>query len=298
MTRPKALGKGLSALLPPDEKPENNADNPYFLCPTDQIQPNPYQPRKNFSEEALRQLSESIRDKGILQPLVVRKRQNANGYELIAGERRLQAAKMAGLTEVPALLKDVSTVDRLEIAIIENIQRQNLNPLEEGEAYARLMDEFGHTQEEVARQVGKQRSTVANTLRLLQLPEYAKDDVVNGAISTGHARVLLAAPDLASMRVIRDEIISRKLSVRQAEALVKKLKRGSFSTGQPLETTGTKSFIPDSYRTSLANTLASHLGTRCKIIQNGDRGKVELEYFSLDDLERLVSLITGDRAIS
>jgi ParB family chromosome partitioning protein len=302
MSKQKALGKGLNALLP--SAGENLAgaggtatNGTLVMCPIKDISPNPYQPRKKMGRASLQQLADSIAEKGIIQPLVVRKKEDESGYELIAGERRLQAGRMVGLKEVPALVIEADRVNRLELAIIENIQRQNLNVLEEAEAYQRLVKEFGHTQEEVAQKVGKDRSTVANTLRLLQLPEFAQNDLLNGSLSMGHGRVLLSAPDAGAMKMLRNEIVSKNLSVRQAENLVKKLK-GESDSSQPENrhsAAGKKEMgdIPKSYCQTLTNELTRHLDAKATINQNGSRGKVEIEYYSLDDLERLISLITN-----
>ena len=297
--RMKTLGKGLEALLPggdADIAGSSSAGGILLSCDVERIAPNPYQPRKEMDPSALRQLSESIKEKGIIQPLLVRKVEGG-GYELIAGERRWQAAKMAGLEKVPVIVKsDISQADRLELAIIENIQRQNLNAMEEAEAYDRLMREFGHTQEEVAQKVGKERSTVANTLRLLQLPDFAKVDLMAGVISAGHARVILSAPDEKSMRLVRDEIVGKGLSVRQSEGLVKRLKQEAARGGRKGGTGAAAekyedSVIPGSYCQALVGEMERKLGCKVRIVQNGSRGKIEVEYYSLDDLERLVSLI-------
>lgn len=284
--RASGLGKGLESLLPGTS--EGNAGS-YFLCPIEIISPNSYQPRKKMSEDALNELSSSIAEKGILQPLVVTQ-QDDGGYELIAGERRWQAAKLAGLSEVPVILREADAQERLELALIENIQRQNLNPLEEAEAYQQLLDEFDLTQEEVAKQVGKERSTVANTLRLLNLPGYAQEDLSAGTISMGHARVLLSITDPASCRALRDEIVNKKLSVRQAEELAKRLKEKAKKTGTRRKKR-TKGDLPESYCKAVNNDLVRYLGTKSKIVQNGTRGKLEIEYYSQDDLERLRGLI-------
>jgi len=285
-----ALGKGLNALLPSG----GGEGGEYFLCPIDAIEPNPDQPRKDINDEALAQLSASISEKGILLPLVVC--QYNGGYQIIAGERRWRAAKMAGIDEVPVLVKDVSPLDRLELALIENIQRQDLNPLEEAEAYLRLTKEFNLTQEEVARRVGKERSTVANALRINALPSFAKEDLVRGTLSMGHARVLLSVGDEPTMREVRNEIIEQGLTVRQAEALAKKRKKTSSSQpgGGIKRAKKNGNELPESYCRSMANDLVNYLGTRAKIIQNGSRGKVEIEYYSTDDLDRLLSLILPD----
>jgi len=301
MSKPKSLGKGLDALLPvsdPELIAQHGQHGTFVICRTDLISPNPYQPRKEMEVAALQQLADSIAEKGVLQPLLVRKVAGGEGFELIAGERRLQAARLAGLDRVPVVVKDdTSKADRLELAIIENIQRQNLNALEEAEAYERLMHEFGHTQEEVAKKVGKERSTVANTLRLIQLPSYAKSDLMAGTISAGHARVILSVLDDDLMQQVRDEIVNEGLSVRQAEALAKKLKRkgkpSSVAASGRQSRKAAPGAIPDTYCQALLNDMVKRLGSNIKIIQNGARGKIEIEYYSLDDLERLVVLISG-----
>lgn len=300
MSRPKALGKGLNALLPSAGKdlPSGGTatSGTLLMCPIKEIAPNPYQPRKHMEKAGLQELASSIAEKGILQPLVVRKKEDESGYELIAGERRLQAGKIAGLTEVPVLVIVADRANRLELAIIENIQRQNLNVLEEADAYQRLIKEFGHTQEEVAQKVGKDRSTVANILRLLQLPEYVQRDLVEGAMSMGHARVILSLADPVSMKTLRDEIVANNLSVRQAENLAKKLKgeaATSHSPGNGAKNKKNPGAIPASYCQTLTVGITRQLGTKAAIVQNGSRGKLELEYYSLDDLERLISLITN-----
>ncbi len=284
------LGRGLGALLA-DDNDTLAAEGEYMLCDIDAIEPNPYQPRKEMDEDALQELAESIAEKGVLQPLVVTPHDIEDKYILIAGERRLRASKLAGLTDVPAIVREVETQDRLELALIENIQRENLNPIEEALAYQQLVKEFTLTQEEVAKRVGKERSTVANTMRLLQLPDFVKGDIGAGRLTMGHARVLLAVKDHAEVQEIRDKIIKSELSVRQTEALVRAAKqnKGSSATRRAQEV---KKPIPTSYCRTLTNDFVRHLGTKSKIIQNGGRGKIEIEYYSLDDLERIHGLIS------
>jgi len=295
----RALGKGLNSLLPADFVSEDQGidisvkpkidDSPYFLCPIDFIEANPYQPRSEMEEAPLRQLASSIKEKGILQPLVVRE-VAANRYELIAGERRLRAAKIAGLEKVPVLKKDIAIVDRLELALIENIQRENLNAVEEARAYSRLMEEFDLTQEAVALRVGKNRSTIANSIRILQLPEDVLDDLARGKISAGHARVLLGLNSLEEMRALRDAIIAKKLSVRETEAILKEQRK---KEGSSKKKGGEKKrhALSESFCKSLTNTLTNFLGSQARIVQNGDRGKIEIEYYSVDDLERVLAVI-------
>lgn len=294
------LGKGLMALLPADSDndqlsnshPEMRAsDSPYFVCPIAFIQPNPYQPRKTFDQVELESLAASIREKGILQPLVVRKVSD-NNFELIAGERRLRAAQLAELEKVPVLVKDVAISDRLELALIENIQRENLNPLEEAEAYAQLIEEFSLTQEMVSKRVGKNRSTVANSLRILQLPTYAKTSLGAGSLSPGHARVLLSLSDESMIQSLHDAIIEQGLSVRETEALAKRMKnpvkaRSSVKKTEP--------GLPLAYCQTVTKTLSDYFGTKSTIAQHGTKGNIEIEYLSAEELERILALILQER---
>ena len=293
------LGKGLKALLPVSDDDLNagqgpvadiSGQSPYFLCPIDFIIPNPYQPRKEFNQEELAGLSASIKEKGVLQPLVVR-RLAKNKYELIAGERRLRASQKAQLEKVPVLVKDISISDRLELALIENIQRENLNPLEEAAAYAQLIEEFGLTQDSVAKRVGKNRSTVANNIRILQLPDFAKDSLGKGEISAGHDRVLLSLEQRDHVRTLHDLMVSQKISVRESEAIAKDMKNGQLKGKKATKKSPQPAALPNSYCHGLAKSFNSFLGSKSKIIQNGSRGKIEIEYSSPEDLERLHGLI-------
>ena len=288
------LGRGLESLLPGtldlDEENGSQAKGEFFRCDISLIRPNPYQPRKEMDDLALAQLADSIKARGVLQPLVVREIAGENQYELIAGERRFRAAKLAGLDKVPVLVRDADAEGRLEIALIENIQRQNLNPVEEAAAYKRLTDEFHMTQDDVAKKVGKERSTVANMMRLLQLPEYIKTDVANGRISMGHARVLLGVADEGMLRQLRDRIIEQGLSVREIEKIVAAQKNQQGKTKKvPAEK---KKTIPESYCKTLTADVSRALGTKTSIVQNGTRGKVEIAYYSLEDLERIHRLLS------
>lgn len=283
-TRPRkkmALGRGLDALIPGIGSLENNKD--YFQCDINQIHANRYQPRMNFSEEELNQLRESIRERGILQPLLVRK--DLDGYELIAGERRLRAAKMAGLSQVPVIIKHISDRELLELSIIENIQRENLNPIEEADAYQRLITEFSLTQDQAASRVGKSRSAVTNILRLRQLPDQIKSSIVDGGISMGHARALLGAETRPQQIAAWKMVLAKKLSVRQTEQLVKHLKSESQQAAD---------VAPSSeqiYFSNLADALSRSFGTRIQIKRRGKRGKVEIEFHSDEDLDRLIGLL-------
>ena len=274
-----ALGKGIDALIP--EFDEDELQRPdFFLCEIDRIHPNRYQPRKQFKDEELAELARSIETQGILQPLLIRP--DTIDYELIAGERRLRAAKIAGLTQVPVLLKDISDTDLLETAIIENIQREDLNPLEEAEAYHRLMAEFDLTQDQTAERVGKSRSAVANFLRLRQLPEKIKANIIDDRLSMGHARALLGCDNDAQQEKIWQEILKKGLSVRQTEALVKRLKTEKIQTKTPISD-------PERiYFAGLAKGLSRDYGTKVRIDRRGKKGVVKIEFYSDDDLDRLI----------
>ncbi len=287
MSSKKALGRGVGALLPEELTLEE--EERFFLCDIDKIDANPNQPRSYFDEDKLNQLAESIRERGVIQPLLVT-RGKRNRYSLIAGERRLRAAKIAGEDEVPVVvMEETAENESLELALIENIQRHDLNPIEEATAYARLIDEFHLTQEEVARKVGRKRSTISNVLRLLNLPESLQNDVSAGNISEGHARVLLRLKDnLILMQEVRDRIIKEDLSVRQTENICRQKPKKNMAAPKA-SVKGDE--LPTSYCRALSTQLTNHLNTKVNIVQNGGRGKLEIEYYSSDDLDRLVSLL-------
>ena len=278
-----ALGKGLDALIPDIESVEDRPRD-YFFCETDLISPNRYQPRLQFPEDELKELCNSIKTQGILQPLLVRK--NDIGYELIAGERRLRAAKMTGLNRVPVVIKNISDAELLEMSIVENIQREDFNPLEEAEAYHRLITEFDLTQDQAAVRVGKSRSAVANFLRLRQLPDQIKANILDGTLSMGHARALLGAEVPSQQIAAWRAVVSKGLSVRETENLIKKLKTGKKKP---------KKIQPSSediYFLDLTDKLSSYFGTKVRIKRSGQKGKVEIEFYNNDDLDRLMSLLT------
>ncbi len=286
------LGRGVGALLPTDL--DQAEEEKFFLCDIDKIKPNPNQPRSYFDEEKLNALADSIRERGVIQPLLVT-RAKGNRYDLIAGERRLRAAKIAGVDEVPVVVMEPgSDNESLELALIENIQRQDLNPIEEATAYSRLIHEFNLTQEEVAAKVGRKRSTITNVLRLLKLPRPLQDDVVAGRISEGHARVLLRLKDDQDrMWEIRDRIVNEEISVREAERLCRKKKKEKPVRSRPARSTADSDELPQAYCKALTNQITNYLNTKVRIVQNGSRGKLEIEYYSSDDLDRLVSLLSG-----
>jgi ParB family chromosome partitioning protein len=274
-----ALGKGLGALIP-DIETEHENKKDYFYCDTDLIRPNRFQPRRQFSAENLAELSESIKTQGILQPLLVR--QDKTGYELITGERRLRAAKRAGLSQVPVLIKRVNDDKLLEMAIVENIQREDLNPIEEAEAYHRLISQLKLTQDQASARVGKSRSAVANFLRLRQLPDQIKAGITDGTLSMGHARALLGAETSAQQLAAWRSVVSKKLSVRETEALVKRLRA---EKKKPRVSENRSEQI---HLSRLAEDLSRHFGTKIMIKKHGQKGKVEIEFYSNDDLDRLI----------
>lgn len=278
MVKKTGLGKGMAALLPVVAEEGKS----YFYCPIEEIRPNKGQPRKTFAVDKLEELASSIREKGVIQPLVVRKK--SDHYELIAGERRWRAAQKAGLREVPVVIQDVSDDTALEMALIENIQREDLNAVEEAEAYQALIDNFSLSQEELARRVGKERSTVANALRLLKLPAEIKRDIVEERLSMGHARALLSldAPD--QMKKAREEIVKGELTVREAETLVKRLKAGRA----PRQKVGV-----DPHLTDLEDRLKRHFKARIAIRQSGRKGRIEIFYTSREELSRILDIISA-----
>ena len=287
--RKMALGRGLDALIPDLGGMDTIADTrtppqkAYFLCDLDMIRPNRYQPRRRFPEAELEELADSIRSQGIIQPLLVRS--DDVGYELVAGERRLRAATLAGLKKVPVVVKDITDAKMLEISIVENIQRENLNPMEEAEAYHRLITEFDLTQDQAAERVGKSRSAVANFLRLRQLSEPIKTSILEGSLSMGHARALLGADSPAKQQAAWREVIAKKLSVRQTEALIKRINAEKKSTTVP-ELTPEQRYFND-----VSEELSRYYGTRVKIHRKGKKGRVEIDFFSDDDLGRLLELL-------
>ena len=279
MTARQALGKGLGALIPEKGTPEAEGKRAPQICGIEEVQPNPFQPRKVFSEEQLQELIDSIREKGILQPLLVRRR--GNGFELIAGERRWRAAQKAGMKEVPILVKDVSDSEMLELSLVENIQREDLNPIEEAEAYKRLMEQFDLTQEEISKKVGKDRTTITNTVRLLKLPPEIKQSLAEGKISMGHARAFLSLEGIEKQRLLLKRLLTGGLSVRQTESLVKRLR--TRSSPPPRRSHPEWS--------ALIEELQRALGTKVRIVGKRKRGKIEIDFFSPDELDRIIELL-------
>ena len=283
----KALGKGINALIPdfemgvPESHENGPAKNTELLI--DEISPNRFQPRKYFDDDKLEELVTSIRDNGVLQPIVVQKVEA--GYELVVGERRWRASKKAGLKKIPAVIREVTDAQALELAIIENIHRQDLNPIEEADAYARLADEFALTQEMIAKKVGKSRTAVTNTLRLLKLSRNIKEDLISGKISMGHARALLGLDNAGQREALRKEIFKQDLTVRQTESRVSRLKQSVSK--KPVSLVSKKNiFIKD-----LEKEFERRLGTKVDIKPAKKGGKLVVTYYSDDDLDRIKDLI-------
>ncbi len=281
MPRKQVLGRGLDVLIPGVDSSQFGPSD-FFYCDIDTIRANPYQPRRTFTKQELKALSDSIKANGVIQPLVVRS--VSGGYELIVGERRWRSCRMAGLKRVPVVVRDVSGSEMLEMALIENIHREDLNPLEKAEAYYRLMDEFGLTQEKVAKRVGQNRSTVANFLRLRSLPGEIRDDIVNNTLSMGHARALLGAKTPTQQKAAWRRIVSKNLSVRAAETFIKKLKTGESGKHRSRAPSS-----EDVYLQSVADDLTQLFATKVRIVRRGKKGRLEIEFYGNEDLDRLVS---------
>jgi ParB family chromosome partitioning protein len=278
-----ALGRGLSALIPDTPVPAPATSDRSLEIDSDLLRPNKFQPRTQMDDERIEDLARSIRSNGIIQPIVVRKVDE--GYEIIAGERRWRAAQRAGLLKVPVVVRDIPEDRLLAVALIENIQREDLNPIEEAVAYRRLGDEFHLTQEQIAEAVGKDRSSVANYVRLLRLPQEVRSNVASNALSMGHARALLALSDeAAQLRVARD-VVSRSLSVRETEALVKK-------AASPVVEKPEK--ITDVHTRAAEDKLRMALGTRVRINRKGKGGRLEIEFVNEDELQRLYERLIGE----
>jgi ParB family transcriptional regulator, chromosome partitioning protein len=288
----KALGKGIGALFIGEEPARTQTERDPAAAtelPIASLQPNPFQPRKDFPEEALRELAQSIRHQGVLQPILVEEGTEGH-YTIIAGERRFRAAKLAGLDRIPVIVKHFSETEKLEIALVENIQRENLSPLEEALAYKRLMDIAGLNQEEVSQKVGKNRSTVANSLRLLKLPEEIQKAVGDGTLSAGHARAILSVNRPEDQMILFRLIIKNGISVREAEQAASDLNQGK-KTSEKKEKQENKAHwqkIPE--LRAIEEKLIETFGTRVEVKGDNIKGKIEVAYFSTEDFTRLLSL--------
>jgi len=273
----RGLGKGLGALILSEETENGSGVKELKI---NEIEPNLNQPRKHFNDEKLAQLAESIKMHGIVQPLIVKKEDNI--YKIVAGERRWRAARLAGLNNVPVIIRELSSKQVMEIALIENLQREDLNPIEEAEAYEKLMLEYGMTQEEISQTVGKSRPTISNAIRLLKLQDKLKSLVINGEISSGHARALLAIEDKELQIKAAEEILNKGINVRQTEALVKRILTKKEKRKQ-------KKF--DEEYLAIEERLREIFGTKVKVVHNNKRGKILIEYYSIEEFNRIVDMI-------
>lgn len=280
----RALGKGISALIP--TAPEEDKSKKIAFIPTDQIRPNPFQPREEFSQESMEELVQSIREKGIIQPVLVRPK--TDGYELIAGERRHRAATILNLKEIPAIIKEVEDRDSLELALIENLQREELNPIEEAHAFQYLIEKFSLTQEEVAEVLGKARVSITNTLRLLKLPIEIQEEIKNNRITFGHGKTLLEIGDENLQRKMMHEIISKSLSVRELENLIRMRRPRSLKIRSRLSVSAS-----DPILAVMEEQLQQILATRVKIVRKKKRGHILIEFYSQEDLDRIVAKLKG-----
>lgn len=278
MLNKRGLGKGLGALIPESEEPDKNS---IIEIKITDIEANEMQPRKSFDDETLADLSESIKEHGVVQPIIVRKL--GNSYQIIAGERRWRAARMAGKRTIPAIVKECSNLEVMELALIENLQREDLNSIEEAQAYKSLIEEYNMTQEEISKKIGKSRPAIANSLRLLQLPQEIKNMIEEGKVTQGHARALLAIGSEKKQLEMAEKIINQQLNVRQIEKLVKETKHKK------------KKEIPfNNFQieiNQLEERLKAVLGTKVTIQHKNNKGKIEIEYYSNEDLDRILELL-------
>lgn len=281
------LGRGMEALFSSAYEEGPTDKEVVSEIELDQIRPNPYQPRKHFNEEALNELAESIKQQGVFQPVIVR-RSTIKGYELIAGERRVRASRIAGKTTIPAIVRELDDVQMIEIAVIENLQREDLSPLEEAEAYSMLMENLNLTQAEVAARIGKSRPYIANYLRLLQLPDKIKIFVNQEKLSMGQARTILGLKDKTQMEKLADKVIKEELTVRQLEELVQTYNQ---ATNLKPERALKKPVKKSPYLIAIEQQMEEKFGTPTQIIQKGDKGKIEIDYMNETDLTRILDLL-------
>ena len=280
-----ALGKGLSALIPEDlVESEQQDEKGKMLIPLNEIRNDTNQPRKAFDNDKIAELTESIKTHGIIQPLILRKSDDGL-YVIVAGERRWRAAKMAGLKDVPAIVMELSEKDVLEISLIENIQRQDLNPIEEASAYKKLLSDFNLTQEDLSKRIGKSRTAITNTMRLMNLDIRVQQYIIEGIITEGHGRALLGIKDKEIQYELSQKVIDENLSVRELERLVKRILEGK--TSEEKETNNEL----NPYYKEIKNQLQSYFGTKVNISNKNNKGKIEIEYYSQDDLQRILDII-------
>jgi len=275
----KGLGKGISAFFPEESI---HSDNRIEYIAVSKLIVNPFQPRKIFNEEALQELAESIKEHGIIQPIVVRKKEKK--YEIIAGERRFRAAKLAGLKEISAIVKEMTEQQMMEVAILENLQREDLTPIEEAEAYSSLIENLNFTQDALAKRLGKSRPHIANHIRLLQLPEDVRKLMNEGVLSMGHGRALLGLKNKGRIAEIAQKVIAQSLNVRQLESLVHQLNEGvSHETKEKVK--------KDVFVQATESQLREYFGTSVQVKKQKNKGKIEIEFYSEDDLERILDIL-------
>ncbi|MBM7872174.1 ParB family chromosome partitioning protein [Clostridium pascui] len=284
MSKKFGLGKGLGALIPEDTSEDNVLLNGMQKIDISLIRANNTQPRKSFDEEKIMELSESIKQYGVIQPILITKDDGTHTYTIVAGERRWRAAKLAGIKEVPVIIKELNKKEILEISLIENIQRQDLNPIEEAKAYKNLLEDFKLTQEELSKRVGKSRTAITNCIRLLNLDERVQDYVIDGVLTEGHGRTLLAIENKELQYKISQMIIDDKLSVRETEKLIKSLNREKEKSRNNNE-------INNLYYQDIKNKLEELFGTRVVLNSNNDKGKIQIEYYSEEDLQRILDIL-------
>ena len=280
----RALGRGLDALLPSSTPPPSYGDKNVFSCALDKIEPQRGQPRQHFNAVKLDELAQSIREHGLLEPLVVRRVRGGDSFELIAGERRWRALQRAGILEALVVVKDVSSEDAFELALIENVQREDLSPIELAEALERLLKEHAYTQERLAERLGKDRTTITNTLRLLKLPAAVRSKVVSGELTEGHARALLGLKDASKLDKVAEQVLRGKLNVRATEQLVRNANKGRASAATTSAAGGEKSTSVRDLETRLTRAL----GMKVEVRDRGNRGEVAIPYANLDQLDRIL----------
>ncbi|WP_100405875.1 ParB/RepB/Spo0J family partition protein [Bacillus solitudinis] len=278
----KGLGKGLQAFFPEQNEDQDKVEE----IAVSQLRPNPYQPRKSFSDDAIQELAVSIEQYGILQPIIARK--SIKGFEIVVGERRFRAAQKVGLKTIPVVVRELNEQKMMEIALIENLQREDLNPIEEALAYEKLLEHLSITQEELSKRVGKSRPHIANHLRLLQLPEVVQEFISDGKLSMGHGRALLGLKEKQKLSALLEKVLQEKLSVREVEQIIHQLNERVSR-----ETKRKKIVLPPLLQEK-QDFLRSHLGTSVSIKQGKKKGKIEIDYFSDDDLERILELLASN----
>ncbi|WP_062051980.1 ParB/RepB/Spo0J family partition protein [Bacillus sp. JCM 19034] len=281
----KGLGKGLQAFFPDHSEEADEKVEQVLIA---DLRANPYQPRKSFSDEAIKELADSIREHGVLQPIIARK--SIKGYEIVVGERRFRAAKEAGLKEVPVVIKELDEQQMMELALIENLQREDLNPIEEALAYDKLMNHLNITQDQLSKRVGKSRPHIANHLRLLQLPNVVQQFISDGKLSMGHGRALLGLKDKKKLSPLLEKVLQEKLSVREVESLVNEI-----NSYVPRETKRKKVTLPP-VLLEKQEVLQARLGTSVMIKPGKKKGKIEIDYFSDEDLERIIQILESNHA--